>query len=278
MIKFTKKLDDPDGRVSKLIFEDETAIAESVVFKYQDRGVICFSVQSGCRVGCRFCGTGGKFVRNLEPYEMINQIQEGLKLIKDKEKIQLMSMSMGEPMDNWSRVKSVVDSYFSYQFFISTVGLRNYQALHDFLTYGSRFKGFGLQFSLHSVDEKKRFKMLGSHESLLRIKDIKDYADFWNLVTDKPVYYNFICTGEETKEDARKLVDIVGEKNHLTLSVLCKTYPKTPADRESLFRFEDFVVSAGIKNWSLFDPDGQDTIGGGCGQLWYVQDKLRKKV
>ena len=25
-----------------------------------------------------------------------------------------------------------------------------------------------------------------------------------------------------------------------------------------------------------FDPAGQDTIGGGCGQLWFVQDWMNK--
>jgi len=26
----------------------------------------------------------------------------------------------------------------------------------------------------------------------------------------------------------------------------------------------------------MFDPAGQDDIGGGCGQLWFVQDWMRK--
>jgi len=27
----------------------------------------------------------------------------------------------------------------------------------------------------------------------------------------------------------------------------------------------------------MFNPEGQDTIGGGCGQLLYVQEKLKNK-
>jgi 23S rRNA (adenine2503-C2)-methyltransferase len=30
-------------------------------------------------------------------------------------------------------------------------------------------------------------------------------------------------------------------------------------------------------NVRKFDPAGQDDIGGGCGQLWYVQDFLKQK-
>ena len=26
----------------------------------------------------------------------------------------------------------------------------------------------------------------------------------------------------------------------------------------------------------MFDPAGQDDIGGGCGQLWFVQDWMKK--
>ena len=28
-------------------------------------------------------------------------------------------------------------------------------------------------------------------------------------------------------------------------------------------------------NARIFDPAGQDDIGGGCGQLWFVQDWLK---
>ena len=29
-------------------------------------------------------------------------------------------------------------------------------------------------------------------------------------------------------------------------------------------------------NSRIFDPAGKDDIGGGCGQLWYVQDWLKE--
>jgi 23S rRNA (adenine2503-C2)-methyltransferase len=34
--------------------------------------------------------------------------------------------------------------------------------------------------------------------------------------------------------------------------------------------FEKQFLEAGY-NTRIFDPAGQDDIGGGCGQLWYVQ-------
>ncbi len=85
-------------------------VAEAVLYKYGNfykRTVICCSVMSGCPVGCKFCGTGSKFVRNLtceEIVEQINIVLNDKNLINDInekcEKLQFMFMSMGEPMLN----------------------------------------------------------------------------------------------------------------------------------------------------------------------------------
>ena len=38
--------------------------------------------------------------------------------------------------------------------------------------------------------------------------------------------------------------------------------------------FQDKFLAKGY-NVRMFDPAGQDDIGGGCGQLWYVQNWLK---
>ena len=63
-----KQFADPSGNVWKYVFHFEDAIAEAVLYRYgtfKERTVMCVSVQSGCPVGCVFCGTGKKFIRNL---------------------------------------------------------------------------------------------------------------------------------------------------------------------------------------------------------------------
>lgn len=55
-----------DTNVSKFVFEwsNPKGIAESVLYRYgsyRERTVICCSIQSGCPVGCTFCGTGKFF-------------------------------------------------------------------------------------------------------------------------------------------------------------------------------------------------------------------------
>lgn len=70
-----------------------------------------------------------------------------------------------------------------------------------------------------------------------------------------PMVFNFtfsvVCSKDETMKDA-------GFKN-----------------LEVIRDFEEKFLSAGY-NTRIFDPAGQDDIGGGCGQLWYVQQWVKE--
>ena len=65
-----------DTNVRKYVFTNEGehgAVAEAVLYKYptyDERTVVCFSVMSGCPMGCRFCGTGEFFIRTLTADEI----------------------------------------------------------------------------------------------------------------------------------------------------------------------------------------------------------------
>ena len=73
-----KIFESKEGNVWKYVFTKPDMVAEAVLYKYNtffDRTVICCSVQSGCPVGCKFCGTGKKFIRNLKAEEIVEQIE-----------------------------------------------------------------------------------------------------------------------------------------------------------------------------------------------------------
>ena len=107
-----KRIDSKDLNVSKYVFTADNAVAESVLYKYptyEDRTVICCSTQSGCPVGCRFCGAGDYFVRSLTADEIISQPDyllqsNGIDASKIK-KFQIMVMSMGEPLLNFKELE-----------------------------------------------------------------------------------------------------------------------------------------------------------------------------
>lgn len=275
MIGLAQTLHDPNGIVSKLVFEDAVAIAETVAYKYEDRGVVCFSVQSGCPIGCSFCGTGKRFIRSLSATEMIIQIHEALKIVGQKERIQIMSMSMGEPMCNWVQTRDVAEyvlAYLHYNFYVSTVGLERKDVLTDFIEMGCAYNGFGLQFSLHHWNDTKRKAMLGGYPQLASVDNLSHYGNMFTKETGRPCYWNYICTGEETDNDA-DMVALITRGMHATCSVLCNTKAKIAGDVSVARRFAQMLTERDV-NTSVFDPAGQDTIGGGCGQLHYVQQKL----
>jgi 23S rRNA (adenine2503-C2)-methyltransferase len=277
MITLTKRINDPNGIVSKFIFEDETAIVESVLYKYDDRAVICFSVQSGCRVGCCFCGTGKRFIRNLNINEMKLQIDILLKEVNNFNKIQIMAMSMGEPLDNWEPVYRVACEYLyiGKHFFISTVGL-NCDLYTEIFDLGRRYEKFGLQFSLHHYEDKKRKKLLGNYSELLDIDSIKALANSFRIITGRLAYFNYISTGNETLYEIEQILNIV-KNNHITISVLCDKNGFNNGDIKKAERLYNIIIKINPKqSLKIFDPAGQDTIGGGCGQLLYVQEKLNE--
>lgn len=274
MLKYTRKIDDPSGIVSKLIFEDEDSIAEAVVYRYRDRGVICFSVQSGCPVGCVFCGTGRRFIRNLSREEIELQIETCLPIIEDKQKIQLMSMSMGEPLYNFDSLPIAQYLACGYYFFVSSVGLRDFD-YERIIRIAEKCERFGFQISLHDWNESRRRKLLGDHNNLSALSTLVEVADAYRNRCSRPMYFNYIAKGDETDEDAKKILNIVSH-GHITVSVLC---PKNldRGDPVPAKRLASMILNMNPgQSIKLFDPAGQDTIGGGCGQLLYVQEKFRQ--
>ena len=115
MWKTIDRISDPEGFVEKHVFTADSAVVESVLYRYPtyaERTVICCSTQSGCPVGCRFCGAGDFFVRNLTAEEIASQPIHLLDMVEDETgtkatdiaSLQIMFMSMGEPMLNQSRL------------------------------------------------------------------------------------------------------------------------------------------------------------------------------
>jgi len=79
-------------------------IIESVIIPANGRTTLCVSSQVGCRMGCRFCATGGMgYVRNLTVEEIVWQVHAArFKLNRRVDNI--VFMGMGEPLDNLANV------------------------------------------------------------------------------------------------------------------------------------------------------------------------------
>jgi 23S rRNA (adenine2503-C2)-methyltransferase len=83
-------------------------IIESVVIPAEGRTTLCVSSQVGCRMGCRFCVTGGMgFVRSLTVEEIVWQVYAA-RFIMHYRIDNIVFMGMGEPLDNLENVLQAV--------------------------------------------------------------------------------------------------------------------------------------------------------------------------
>lgn len=282
-----KKFTSSEGNVFKYVFTGDDFVAESVLYRYnsfQERTVICCSTQSGCPVGCSFCGTGKRFVRNLTAEEIVNQI---LTIISDQSiataniaKFQIMFMSMGEPILNWSNVSAAIntlhDLYPNAQLLISTIAPNDWFALGGLLALSEKIDKVGLQFSIHRSTDEDRNKLI-PYKNKLTLEQIRDYGTLWWHQTGRHPYLNYCIEGftNSTVEDIRRLQALFSPVIfHFTFSVVCSSDETMKSagyrDLDYIRSIEQQFLAKGY-NTRIFDPAGQDDIGGGCGQLWYVQ-------
>lgn len=278
-----------EENVSKFVFRADSAVAESVLYKYptyEERTVICCSTQSGCPVGCRFCGAGDYFVRSLDTEEIVSQ---PVHLLESKDidavnvgRLQIMFMSMGEPLLNLKHLipamEELHERYPNAALLISTSGPRvNYGPLRE---VSARIPTIGLQFSVHESTEEARDKLI-PFEKKLSLKEIAQQGEAWAIETGRRPFFNYCVHPENNgQEDVDRLSDLFDP--HLweaTISVICERDESIAAanerQRSLASDFMDKMLSAGYST-RMFDPAGQDDIGGGCGQLWFVQDWMRE--
>lgn len=290
-----KVFESADTNVKKFVFEfdEPKAIAETVLYRYGDyrkRTVICCSVQSGCNVGCAFCGTGKFFVRNLTRFEIIRQIEVALSTIdcdtREIEKFQIMFMSMGEPMDNFAEVEDAICKlaikYPNAQLLISTSApSRTFRYWSRLVSLSKKLPQVGIQFSVHESTDKSRAKLIPTDTCTLR--QIASLGEMWAAFTGRKPFFNYcVHANNSTPEDAERLAKIFNpDVWEVTLSVICQ---KSESVKNSIERQLDLI--SGFQNLMLdkgfslrvFNPAGQDDIGGGCGQLWYFQEWLRENI
>lgn len=293
MFSSFKVFESGEGNVWKYVFESKEAVAEAVLYKYNDfykRTVICCSTMSGCPVGCTFCGTGKKFIKNLTCEEIIQQIKTILidKDIQDIDqkgrRFQIMFMSMGEPMLNWVEVeKAIVELHEMYpnaELLISTVGIADIKVFNNIVALSQSIPKIGLQFSIHQAQDALRNNLI-PYENKFTLRELRDMGTLWAKNTGRKVFLNYCIDGENiTPLDICRLQDLFSPMFfNFTFSVVCSA---DESMKEAGFKKLNVIndVSSNFLengyNVRVFNPDGQDDIGGGCGQLWYVQQWMKE--
>ena len=279
-----ERVDSAEGNVCKFVYSSEKAVAESVLYRYptyKDRTVICCSTQSGCPVGCRFCGAGDKFVASLSHSEIVSQVEHSIAATgvdpAEMDRLQIMFMSMGEPLLNvinlCTAIRRLYAMYPKAALLISTIGpdidySRIMEVSRDVPTVG-------LQFSIHKSTDEARNELI-PFQHKLTLDEIAQKGVRWFNATGRQPFFNYCASDDNTSdEDADRLHALFDPRIwQCTISVICERNEGLPARNEhqvELARsFSEKMLNRGY-GVRVFDPAGQDDIGGGCGQLWFVQ-------
>ena len=281
-----------ESTVEKFVFTKDTAVAESVLYAYPDyasRTVICCSTQSGCPVGCRFCGAGDYFVRNLTTEEIVAQPKHLLETIEketgtkasDIEKLQIMFMSMGEPMLNMNRmIESITELYELYPnaaLLVSSSGPKvNYE---KFIDFAATIPTVGLQFSVHESTNEARDKLVPFKAKLTLEEIAEKGVEFFEKTGRNPFFNYCVHDRNASQEDVNRLKELFDPRIwQATISVICERDETLRAAHERQYElttsFMSKMLEAGYST-RRFDPAGQ-SIGGGCGQLFYVQQWFKE--
>jgi len=279
-----ERIDSAEGNVCKFVYSHNRAVAESVLYRYptyQTRTVICCSTQSGCPVGCRFCGAGDYFVKNLTSLEITTQVDHSLKATgvdpSTIKRLQIMFMSMGEPLLNeHGLIPAITYLYEKYPraaLLVSTIGPKI--DLEWFNDLSVNIPTIGLQFSVHKSTNSARDELI-PFKSKMTLEEIAVAGSRWAYRTGRQPFFNY-CAGDDniSDEDADRLLYLFDPILwQCTISVICERNEGLPArnahQTELALDFSSKMLSRGY-NVRVFDPAGQDDIGGGCGQLWFVQ-------
>lgn len=283
-----QRIDSSESSVCKFVYTKDDAVAESVLYKYPDystRTVICCSTQSGCPVGCRFCGAGDSFVRSLTAEEIVEQVDYSLLQTNvDPQviaRLQIMFMSMGEPLLNFKNLDGAIrilyKKYPKAALLISTIGPRiDYWPVRQLSV---EIPTVGLQFSVHKSTDEERDKLI-PFKAKLSLNEIADEGMKWKFATGRKPFFNYCAADDNTSdEDVQRLYNLFPTNVwESTISVICERNEGLPTKNDHQVElansFSSKMINTGF-SVRVFDPAGQDDVGGGCGQLWFVQQWMR---
>lgn len=244
---------------------------EAVLMRHDYGNSICVSSQVGCNMGCLFCQSGKlKKVRNLEAYEMVEQI---LLVEKDtNERIDsVVIMGIGEPFDNYQNVMNFIRiineplgiSIGARHITVSTCGL--IPKIKDFMNEGIQAN---LAISLHAPNNKIRNELMPVNKAYNiyeLIDTLKEYIKETNRrVTIEYVMLKYINDSEDC---ANELADLLRGMNvYVNLIPYNETdsnYKKS--EKATIMKFYDTLKKRGINTTIRKEFGGN--IDAACGQL-----------
>lgn len=242
---------------------------EAAYIPDRERATICLSVQSGCRMGCRFCMTARQgFQGNLTAGEILNQFRS---IPEHPSLTNIVYMGMGEPLDNLAEVLkslTILTEQWGYgwsptRITVSTVGVTD--RIKEYLE-STRCH---LAVSLHSPFDTERQAMMPVQKAH-PVKEVLDIIRAYEMGRQRRVSFEYIVfkglndTPAHVRELARILNGIRCRINLIRFHAIPGSEYVSPALKE-MEHFRDSLNAKGIVA-TIRASRGED-ISAACGLL-----------
>ncbi|HSX14272.1 MAG TPA: 23S rRNA (adenine(2503)-C(2))-methyltransferase RlmN [Chlamydiales bacterium] len=276
VLKCVRKQYSEDGETIKFLWElPDSRKVESVLIMSGDRRTVCLSIQVGCPARCAFCASGKEGLkRNLSVAEVVEQALHIDRFLREKgERVShIVFMGMGEPMENYDTLVSVIQILNSpdalnisqRRITVSTVGV--VEGIQKLAT--EQFK-VNLVLSLHAPNHHIRKKII-PYARKYPLEEIMIAMDEYATLTKRDITYEYtLLDGINDKEEhAQELAELLRGKQ-CTVNLI----PYNPVDglnlkrpeKDAIETFRSILVEAGI-NTTWRYTKGKD-IAAACGQL-----------
>ncbi len=260
-----------DGTEKYLFGLYDNESIETVLIPDDKRLTLCVSSQVGCSLGCIFCATGRLgFKRNLEAYEIVDQIINVSRVIAPKSITNIVFMGMGEPLLNFN---NLVEALFRItklmkiphrRITVSTSGIVS--KIYDFPKKAPKIN---LAISLNAAEDRIRDFMMPINKTY-PLKVLINACREFPLLPRKRITFEYIMLKgiNDAIYDAKRLI-------HLLHGIPAKVnlIPFNPfegcglegSDDKTIIRFQEVLINGNLPAF-IRKSKGQD-ISAACGQL-----------
>lgn len=242
---------------------------ETVYIPEADRATLCVSSQVGCKMDCLFCATGKMgFLANLSSYDILNQILSSPHYDK---LTNLVFMGMGEPLDNYDTVASVIEiltapwglAMSPKRITVSTVGPK--KGLLRFLNEQSAH----LAISIHNAIPEERLKIMPV-EKAFPIRSVIEHLKGIDFSGQRRLSFEYIVFGglNDTKTHADALLKLLSPLDCRVNLIRYHAIPGVALPSGDPTRIEwlrDYLTSHGLRT-TIRKSRGED-ISAACGML-----------
>jgi len=246
------------------------------------RGTLCISAQVGCTLNCRFCYTGTqRLVRNLEPGEIVAQmmiarddLEEWPISTEGRRVTNIVMMGMGEPLYNFENVKKALKIIMDKEgiqlsrrrITLSTAGVV------PMMERAGKEIGVNLAVSLHATNNEVRSEIVPLNKKYPLEELMAACQKYPGAHNSRRITFEYVMLKgvNDSDKDAKQLIALI-HRYKLPAKVNLipfNPWPGSPyecSDWDQVKRFSGLIFKSGISA-PIRMPRGRDIMAA-CGQL-----------